>query len=229
MKKLIPLIKENKIDVTFITISSILIFISFSNFKSDSIVDIIIPLFLCLISISFSIFFLSKNNEVKINLSKQKSAYSFFYCFINEIEKSTPIKSAYDTSSRYLISYQDIVPYDELDSNSLNIYKYQNYFSLILEKNKNNEAYLLNYRKLSTEIDITISKIETFEKSFLTKKRIIMSLFLVSIILLKTLIVILTENLTSSFSYYLTIFSLFSFCPLFYFLMKNIYKEIINV
>lgn len=229
MKNLIPIIKENKTDVFCVFIANILIFISFTSFNFETILPTLISILLFFTSMILSLFFLTKKEENKKILSKIKSAYSFFYYFVNEIGKNTPIKSAYDSSSRYLISYQEVVPYDEIDADSLNIYKYKNHFSLIIEKNKSNEAYLLNYRKLSLDIDNSLQIIEENEKKNSTKRKILISIFLLSIILIKTITLIYKENLESSISNYLISFLLYSFFPLFYQMEKSIYKELTHV
>ena len=121
---------------------------------------------LCIIvSTILSFLFLSKTNIEVTEISKRNSAYHFIYSLSKSMYENINFKQAYEISCRYLISYQDTIPFEEiLEDKNLNLYEFQSYFDLLVSKEKENQSNLLNTFPLMEESSLIINKIEEKEK-----------------------------------------------------------------
>ena len=184
--KNIALLKNAKVEIYCLCSMMILSFILYGN--------LLFAIFGSLVSLVLSYILLLKKEEIRQTFHKKESSYSFFYSFLKGIEESLPIKSAYESACRYLVSYQKMIPYDEMDDNhTLNLYDYQKYFDFILKKDKENEARLLLYRPLMEDIKDRLLRMK--KRSDLIKKRFL-SLFVIilSFLLLMVVFILIGNN-----------------------------------
>ncbi len=162
--------------------------------------NLILSLCLFLILSLLVLYLLKKEGESKEAVEKKLASYCFFDSFIKGIEKSMPIRSSYESSSRYLISYQKTIPYEELSNeNSLKMYSYQKYFDFILEKDRQNEAFLLNYHELRKSLNQEIDQLERKKRKIEEEKKIGIALSLLFPFLLILFLAIKKTNPFSSF------------------------------
>ncbi len=170
--------------------------------------NLIISILTLLLSSVLTAFILSKKDKVDEKIKKEISAYSFLDSFLKGIEDNLPVRSCYESSTRYLISYQKAVSYDEVKENmNLNLYSFQSYFDYIMKKDSENQAFLLNYSKLRRMLYQKTNQLEDVLKS--TNDSIIYS----SIISMASLfiLIILMAILRFSFTEKEIIFQIFSF------------------
>jgi hypothetical protein len=182
--------------------------------------NIIFPVLCLLISAILSIYLLEKRDRTEEDIKKKISAYSFFDSFLKGIEDNLPIRSSYDSSSRYLISYQKAISYDEIkEGTSLNLYAFQPYFDYIVKKDKENEALLLNYSKLRKML---YDKCLSLEKVMKDVKQDDMISGIVSVLLLFIIIIMMS---IFRFSYEKTelIYSILSFLLISMFMPSVLY------
>ena len=120
------------------------------------------------------------------------SAYSFFSALLDGVQNQSNGKTSYDAATKYLVSYQDIPPYEELlQECTINVFKYDQYLRFFLEKENQNEVHLYNYHSLIQSVEEDISKIE----SNLTTLRIRFRIILIFMILILFAFVVTTSFL----------------------------------
>lgn len=157
MNKLKKIFKDDPLDFLFILISGVFPFFLFSNK--------LLGIFPAAMSLLLGFFFLFKERTIYMQKEKELASFLFFSSFIRQINNQHGLKESYDDSCRYLIGYQNIVPYEEIkEQGSLpfSLDKYSSYFDLIIKEDKNNEAHILNYHYLIKETEENINKKEIF-------------------------------------------------------------------
>lgn len=195
MQKAIQLLKANKIESfcflaflfeSFILYGNILLFLVFS----------LLSMILCFL-------ILKRTENSKKEFKSRKSAYHFFYSFLKEMREEKPIKTCYASSSKYLISYQEIIPFEEMTTDHcINLYSFQPFFSLILLKDKQNEAFLLNPTYLLESVEEKISAMEKGETKLKTRFQYSVLILFVSLLFLVILsCFIKTSELFTNLSY----------------------------
>lgn len=179
MNKIISTIKNNKIEIL------ILLTILFETFVLYG--NILLFLICSLFSLSLSLFFLYKKDILVKTMKNKLSSYHFFYVLLKNSYDSVPLKSAYSNAAKYLISYQEIIPFEELSAeHNLKLYEFQKYFDFLLKEDQKNELTLKNPSFLLSEVEKRISSIEENEKEikFQFKKTIILLFFILLILVL---------------------------------------------
>ena len=219
----LTLLKDCKIEI-FALISLLAIqFILFGNLLSG-VVGTLIALLLSLVM-------LVKKEEVIKKLKDKQASYSFFLCFIKGIEDNVGVKASYESASRYLVSHQEIIPYEELDSNhNLLLYDFQKYFNFILLKDQNNEAQILFYRPLMEEVKLKLHLLEE-DIAKIKKRYLYLMLFLLALLLLLvtfTSMQNIKEVFTSSIYFMASAFLLSLLAPCYFFMEYQSYRGILN-
>lgn len=214
----IELLKKHKLDIIFfITFCIIEVFIV--NNVTLLIIAIVIQtilLFVILNSID------KKDNDLKCIIS----SYSFLLSYIQNVEDNKGSKASYDIASRYLIGYQQVNPYEEIDeNNNLKLYKFQKYFNFIISSDKKNEVHLLSYRQLIENIESELNFDDKYNKKIsqitLISKLIILIL---ELLLLVIKLYFKSEVNEINTSILLSYISLFITIPLFYLAVLFVYK-----
>lgn len=202
MNSFLDIAKKNKLEFFFLFSFSFESYFLFGN--------LILSLCLFLILSLLVLYLMKKEEESKVAVDLKISSYCFFDSFIKGIEKSMPIRSSYESSSRYLISYQKTIPYDELSNeNSLKMFSYQKYFDFIVEKDRQNEAFLLNYHELRKTLNQEIDSLEKKERKIEEEKKIGIGLSLLFPFLMILFLAIKKTNPFSGFLPLLLSISLF--------------------
>ncbi len=202
MNSFIDIAKKNKMEFFFLFAFCFESYFLFGNLILSSCLFLILSLLV--------LYLLKKEEESKDAIEKKIASYCFFDSFIKGIEKNMPIRSSYESSSRYLISYQKTIPYEELSSeNSLKMYSYQKYFDFIVEKDRQNEAFLLSYHELRKTLNQEIDTLEKKKRKILEERQIGIALSLLFPFLLILFLAIKKTNPFSSFLPLLLSISLF--------------------
>ncbi len=192
MNSFIDIAKKNKMEFFFLFAFCFESYFLFGNLILSSCLFLILSLLV--------LYLLRKEEESKDAIEKKIASYCFFDSFIKGIEKNMPIRSSYESSSRYLISYQKTIPYEELSSeNSLKMYSYQKYFDFIVEKDRQNEAFLLSYHELRKTLNQEIDTLEKKKRKILEERQIGIALSLLFPFLLILFLSIKKTNPFSSF------------------------------
>jgi hypothetical protein len=135
--------------------------------------NILLGIIAFILSVVLSIFLFTKIDEQKEKIDQEISSYIFFDAFLKGIQDSLPIRSSYEAGSRYLISYQKAIPYEEIkNGNSMNLFSFQCYFDYIMEKDNQNEATLLNYYDIRRKLNHTIEEKEARYKRIMDNTNI---------------------------------------------------------
>jgi hypothetical protein len=146
---------------------SLLVMVLFSSLSFLLFLVPIWGIFSFVLSITLSTFFLFQYHKEKNKRQKELSCLCFFSSFIHQISNQKGSKESYDNSCKYLLGYQEVIPYETLLENPscpYSLHGFSSGFVYCLTKDKENEAHLLNYHFLMKKADAAIETDDSFLK-----------------------------------------------------------------
>lgn len=106
---------------------------------------------------------LRKRKAERERLLEQVDSLTFLSDFLDKIEKGVGTKEAYRESATWLLGYFSPIPYEEIADQVQAPYALGSYsatFLHVLRKDRENEAYLLDYRNIREEIDKSLVRLK---------------------------------------------------------------------
>lgn len=205
-------VKENVWEVVAIFIFSLT---SFLIFKETLLT---ITSFFFSLFISLVIFYFGYKKEILRD--QEISTLKFLSSYLLKITDGFSCKNSYELAIRHLIGKVTIIPYETIIDNPNSPYflgKYNSFFILTLNKEKENEVHLPNYYPLLEDLEETINE---FQNEIIKSKRMklcLISLSLIFSLMFLTSTLVLTnlyENLFNSNFKYLLVFIFICIIPL---------------
>jgi hypothetical protein len=113
--------------------------------------DVLFGLLSAVLSLSLGLLFFCQGFREKEKREKEISSLSFFSSFLSGLSKNRGSKTAYENASRYLVGYEEVIPFEEamaLSAAPYSLGDFGEFFLYAARMEAKNQIHLPNYSYL---------------------------------------------------------------------------------